>query len=60
MIAHRLSTVMNCDMIIALRNGQIIEKGTHSELLQVTGGYYRSLWERQSKVASKEMELIKE
>ena len=46
MIAHRLSTVMNCDIIMALRNGSIVEKGTHWELLQITGGYYRSLWER--------------
>jgi ATP-binding cassette subfamily B protein len=48
MIAHRLSTVRNCDLIIVLKNGQIVEQGTHDELLNEPDGYYRALWERQS------------
>ena len=47
-IAHRLSTVRNCDKIIALKHGVIMEQGTHDELLQIEGGYYKSLWEKQA------------
>jgi ATP-binding cassette subfamily B protein len=39
-IAHRLSTVKNADQIIVLDKGQIIEKGTHIELLALKGSYY--------------------
>jgi ATP-binding cassette subfamily B protein len=39
-IAHRLSTVKNADQIIVLDKGQIIEKGTHSELVALNGSYY--------------------
>ena len=39
-IAHRLSTVRNCDVIIALEKGKIIETGTHDELIAKKGYYY--------------------
>lgn len=39
-IAHRLSTVRNCDVIIALDKGKIIEMGTHDELIAQKGYYY--------------------
>lgn len=45
-IAHRLSTVEHADRIIALRNGEIIEQGTHEELLGFRG-YYYSLYRKQ-------------
>lgn len=45
-IAHRLATVKNCDVIIVLDKGQIVEKGTHEELLAKQGQYYK-LWEMQ-------------
>lgn len=45
-IAHRLATVKNCDLIIVLDKGQIIEQGTHEELLERKGQYYK-LWEMQ-------------
>ena len=41
-IAHRLATIKNSDVIYALKNGQIYEKGSHDELLQ-KGGYYATL-----------------
>ena len=40
-IAHRLSTVRNADVIIVLEHGQIIERGNHRELLAMKGEYYR-------------------
>ena len=46
MIAHRLSTVRNADMILVVKNGKIVEQGTHSELLAMKG-YYYELYNRQ-------------
>ncbi|MFN8134625.1 MAG: hypothetical protein U0Z17_05180 [Bacteroidales bacterium] len=43
MIAHRLSTIRQADKILVLDNGQIIEQGTHEELLLVKDGLYRNL-----------------
>jgi ATP-binding cassette subfamily B protein len=45
-IAHRLSTVVHADNIIVLDHGEIVEHGTHLELL-ARGGLYASLWARQ-------------
>jgi ATP-binding cassette subfamily B protein len=39
-IAHRLSTIQECDQILVLDHGQIIEQGTHTELLTLRGAYY--------------------
>lgn len=45
-VAHRLSTIRNCDKIIVLDDGKVIEQGTHEELLAMQGRYY-SLWQLQ-------------
>jgi ATP-binding cassette subfamily B protein len=45
-IAHRLSTVRNADIILVVRDGKIIESGTHRELMRLRG-YYHSLYTQQ-------------
>lgn len=45
-IAHRLATVKNCDEILVLDQGKIVEQGTHEKLLEQRGQYYK-LWEMQ-------------
>ncbi len=47
-IAHRLSTVVGADRIIVLKEGRIVESGTHWELIRL-GGYYASLVKRQTR-----------
>ncbi|MFG2639803.1 ABC transporter ATP-binding protein [Streptomyces sp. NPDC048370] len=46
-VAHRLSTVATMDRLVVLDRGQIVEQGTHQELL-ATGGAYAKLWQHQS------------
>ena len=46
-VAHRLSTIAGLDRIVVLKEGKIIEQGTHAELLAKGGEYYK-LWSRQS------------
>ena len=46
-IAHRLSTVMDADVILVLRGGRVAEMGAHGELL-ARGGEYARLWSAQS------------
>jgi len=55
-IAHRLSTVVNADQIIVLKDGEIAERGTHSELLEAEG-LYASMWTRQREADEAEERL---
>lgn len=45
-IAHRLSTIKNADLILVLKDGRIIEKGTHRELMEL-GGFYQTMYNTQ-------------
>jgi ATP-binding cassette subfamily B protein len=46
-IAHRLSTLASMDRILVFKEGEIIEQGSHEELLEL-GGYYKDMWETQA------------
>ncbi len=48
-IAHRLSTIAGADMILVVDNGEIIEKGTHDELVKENGRYF-SMWSAQQRI----------
>ncbi len=54
LIAHRLSTVAHAHRIIVLRDGEIVESGTHNELL-ATGGLYERMWREQGDVPAETM-----
>ena len=43
MVAHRLSTIKNADLIVVVRNGIIVEKGKHEVLIKIKDGFYSSL-----------------
>ncbi|KAI3722358.1 hypothetical protein L2E82_33394 [Cichorium intybus] len=42
-IAHRLSTIRNADVIVVVQNGQVVESGSHADLIQLENGFYTSL-----------------
>ena len=46
MIAHRISTVKNADIILVVKDGKIVESGKHDELMALKG-YYHNLYTRQ-------------
>ncbi|KAH9524993.1 ATP-binding cassette sub- B member 7, mitochondrial [Bulinus truncatus] len=50
-IAHRLSTVVDADEILVLDKGQVVEKGSHADLMSSPNSIYSELWQKQSFVA---------
>lgn len=52
-VAHRLSTVRNADIIFVIRDGQVVEQGKHDQLLEDESGFYASLISRQMDMQKK-------
>lgn len=46
-IAHRLSSVVHAHQIVVLEQGRVLERGSHQELLQISGGHYARMWQLQ-------------
>ena len=53
-IAHRLSTIRNATKIVVVNDGQIVESGTHDELLKTECGAYKMLYDMQFKTNEEE------
>ena len=52
-IAHRFSTITHADMILVLKDGEIVQRGKHEELV-LEDGLYKELWHQQSNVKAEE------
>lgn len=59
-IAHRLSTIKNADKIAFIQEGELIEFGTHEELMQIPNGFYKNLYQLQFKVQEEKLEEEKQ
>jgi len=57
-IAHRLSTIFNADKIVVVDNGNIVEMGTHEELIAISGGKYKLLYDMQFKAQELEFQNV--
>ena len=47
-IAHRLSSIIHCDLIIVMEQGHVVEQGTHEDLLLNSNGVYARMWKVQN------------
>lgn len=56
-VAHRLSTITHADQIIVLKNGEIVERGTHDELMAIPDGVYAQLYNIQHLSPAESVEL---
>ena len=54
-IAHRLAAVRPCSRIVGMTRGEIVEVGSHEDLLTRPGGLYRRLWDLQSEQSKAEV-----
>jgi ABC-type multidrug transport system fused ATPase/permease subunit len=52
-VAHRLSTIRNADIIFVIKDGQVVEQGNHTDLIQDPNGAYSVLIKRQMNVHKK-------
>ena len=43
-VAHRLSTIREADVILVMRDGNVVEQGSHEELMRIENGFYRQLY----------------
>ena len=57
-IAHRLSTIMKAEQILVLDQGEIVERGTHQELLGQVNGLYQQLWNAQERGSEEEVVVV--
>ena len=57
MIAHRLSTIRNADVILVMNNGELVEQGTHDELIS-SGGFYKQMHDMQSRTRRRSTAII--
>ena len=55
MIAHRLSTIRDVDVVLVMKDGRLVEQGTHEELVEIEGGAYRELYEAQNRPRQRRM-----
>lgn len=46
-VAHRLSTIRNADLIFVVQDGRVVEQGSHNDLIEKSDGAYKSLISRQ-------------
>jgi len=54
-VAHRLSTIRNCDKIVVMANGRVVEQGNHEELMEMQGTYF-DMWKAQVRSDAKKEE----
>lgn len=59
-IAHRLTTIVNADVICVLVRGALVEQGTHQDLIQIKDGVYRNLAQKQMMIAAEQENILKE
>ena len=57
-VAHRLSTVIQADEILVLKDGVVAERGKHEQLLAIKGGIYADMWDQQSRGEEEEEQEV--